>query len=131
MRWINFGFHKADLGPDLWQEFKPKQDHINALLTQIVESGDYGDAVETIFIAPVLLRNAIAPKGTRLKKFDKLIKAARYRYPIDREQFLNGNDHQRMHLIKENIFMSLTELGKSIAGFNAEALISCINDSLK
>jgi hypothetical protein len=127
-----FALWKDNVGEEEWRKFKPTQDKINAQLEKIVARHDYGQAVRSIFVAPELFsKDHQPPKGYRVRKFEKSIKSASYRLPIDREVFFNEDEKGRIRLITQNIIDSIRDLSKVVSeDFLADELTNDVRNSL-
>lgn len=132
MRQFIFSLWKKDLGEAETKRFRPIQQEINEGMEKVVTKKDYGDAVRSVLVAPELVpKDYVHPKGYRVRKFDKLAKAAMYRFPIDRDSFLSADDRTKIKFIADNIVASIKDLRERITGdFAADALVRDVQEVL-
>mgnify|MGYP003429931519 CR=1 FL=1 len=115
-------FISGELDSEIDSVFRPIRQEIEVRLNKELGGTSYGNSIEEIFLAPIILGPRFSTRAER-KLLKHKNKVADYRLVIDFEAFLNGTEQARKQLLLGNVLASVADISRKLGGkFEGEQL---------
>jgi hypothetical protein len=120
---MNF-FFSGELDTLVGEVYRGVRNSVEASLKAALGTRDYGPAVKTIAIIPMILRPEWQDGHRERRLFKRKEGVADYRTWIDFQRFRDGDELERRRLLTKNLVEAITDVARKAGkGFSGDALV--------
>jgi hypothetical protein len=120
-------FLSGELDVEIRDAWAPVRQYVEARLNASLSDKEYGSAICSIGIIPMILRPEWQSARKERRLFQRKQRGADYRTAIDFEQFRSGSERVRRRLLVRNIIEAIEDLQRKAGrAFHGHALVEDI-----
>ena len=120
-------FLSGELNAEIADAYAPVRRHVEERLNTSLSAKEYGSAVRSIGVIPMILRPESRLSRPERKLFQRKACGADYRTAIDFEKFRDGNESVRQQLLVRNVVEAVEDLQRKAGRtFQGHALMQDI-----